>query len=59
MLLMLLHTVFLAPARSTGDLNVKSALAQQIIDPQLPLTEVQAYTESRILPMPETTTVAE
>ena len=41
------------------DLNVKDALAERIIDPQLPLQEVQAYTESRILPMPKVTTIAE
>ncbi|MEZ6132538.1 MAG: hypothetical protein R3C59_28060 [Planctomycetaceae bacterium] len=40
-------------------LTVASALAQRIIDPALPLSEVQAYTESRILPVPQFTTVAE
>ncbi|MEO2016583.1 MAG: hypothetical protein ABGZ53_19670 [Fuerstiella sp.] len=41
------------------ELTVQSALAQRIIDPQLPLREVQAYVESRILPMPEPDSVAE
>lgn len=41
------------------ELSVPSVLSQRIIDPQLPLQEVQAYTESRILPMPDVTTVAE
>jgi hypothetical protein len=41
------------------ELNVKDALSHRIIDPQLPLQEVQAYTESRILPMPEVATIAE
>lgn len=36
---------------------VKEALERRIIDPALPLSEVQAYTESRVLPMPELTTV--
>ena len=41
------------------ELTVQSALAQRIIDPQLPLREVQAYVESRILPMPEPDSVDE
>ncbi|MEO1979896.1 MAG: hypothetical protein ABGZ24_05220, partial [Fuerstiella sp.] len=40
------------------EFTVQSALAQRIIDPQLPLREVQAYVESRILPMPEPDSVA-
>lgn len=42
-----------------AELNVPDVLSQQVIDPQLPLKEVQAYAESRILPMPEVSTVAE
>lgn len=44
---------------SAAELNVPDVLAQRVIDPQLPLKEVQSYTESRILPMPELTTVAD
>lgn len=42
---------------NAADLTGESALAQRIIDPQLPLTEVQEYCESHILPMPDVTTV--
>ncbi len=44
---------------ANGQLSVKSALEKQLMDPQLSLQEVQAYAESRILPMPELTTVEE
>ncbi|MDG1894630.1 MAG: acetylxylan esterase [Fuerstiella sp.] len=41
------------------ELSVQSALAKRIIDPQLPLREVQAYAESHVLPMSEPDSVAE
>jgi dienelactone hydrolase len=40
-------------------LDVKAALERSIIEPALPLREVQAYVESRVLPMPDVTNVAE
>jgi len=40
-------------------LDVAGALAGKVIDPQLPLREVQEFTESRVLPMPEARSVAE
>lgn len=58
-LLILLHVSVTACVTSAADLSVKSALKQRIIDPQLPLAEIQAYTEARILPMPELTNVAD
>lgn len=39
--------------------GVKGALAHRIIDPQLPLEEVQAYTESRVLPFPDVRSLEE
>ena len=33
--------------------TIEQALQQRIIDPGLPMEEVQVYTESRVLPMPE------
>lgn len=41
------------------ELTVATALAQRIIDAQLPLREVQTYAESRVLPMVKPETVAE
>ena len=46
-------------AVADDEFTVHSALAQRIIDPQLPLREAQAYAESRILPMPEPDSIAE
>lgn len=40
-------------------LTIESALAQRLINPDLPQSEIEAYTESHILPMPEVTTVGE
>ncbi len=40
-------------------LDVKAALERPIIEPALPLREVQAYVESRVLPMPDVKSVAE
>eukprot|EP00913_Durusdinium_trenchii_P008874 g8340.t1 len=40
-------------------LDVKAALGRMVIDPERPLAEVQAYTESRVPPMPNVRTVAE
>jgi hypothetical protein len=40
-------------------IDVEGALAAKVIDPQLPLREVQEFTESRVLPMPEARSVAE
>ncbi len=39
--------------------EVAAILKRPLIDPQLPLQEVQRFTESRVLPMPEVSTVAE
>ena len=41
------------------ELTVQSALATRIIDPLLPLREVQTYAESHVLPMSEAGSVAE
>ncbi len=41
------------------ELTVRSALATRIIDPQLPLREVQTYAESHVLPMSEPGSVPE
>lgn len=57
-LVLLLFVVGL-PSEVNGQLSVKSALEKRLLDPQLPLREVQAYAESHILPMPELTTVEE
>ena len=40
-------------------LDVKAALERPLIEPTLPLREVQAYVESRVLPMPDVKSVAE
>ena len=40
-------------------LDVKAALERPLIEPTLPLREVQAYVESRVLPMPDVQSVAE
>jgi len=63
-ILMIAVTVAILPPNVSADedvvaVSVESALAQRIIDPALPLSEVQAYTESHILPMPGVTTVAD
>ncbi len=50
---------FASPVHSGEKLNVQAALDQRIIDPGLPLAEVQKFTESRIPPMPECKTIAE
>lgn len=58
-----LAVVFLANICRAQDpappVDIKQALERRIIDPALPLSEVQTYTESRVLPMPELTTVAD
>lgn len=58
-LFVLLHFGLAACSSPAAELSVKSVLAQRIIDPRLPLAEVQAYAEARILPMPELTSVAD
>ena len=40
-------------------LDVPASLAKPIIDPKLPLKEVEDFTEARVPPMPEVKTVAE
>ncbi|MEQ9408659.1 MAG: acetylxylan esterase [Fuerstiella sp.] len=57
MLILLVCTLDTPGLSRAEELTVASALAQRMIDPQLPLSEVQSYTESRILPMPEPTSV--
>lgn len=54
--LCLLLNAFVVGADET-ELSVNSVLEQRIIDPQLPLKEVQGFTDSHILPMPEATSV--
>ena len=39
--------------------ELKTALSRRIIDPDLPLQEVQEFTESRVLPMPQVKDVAD
>lgn len=39
--------------------SLDEVLSRSILSPDLPLEQVQAYTESRVPPMPEVTTVAE
>ena len=41
------------------ELTIADALSKPLIEPQLPLQEVQAYAESRILSMPEVRSVVE
>lgn len=48
-----------APLSADDKLDIPAALARPLIEPALPLREVQAYVESRILPMPEVATAAE
>ena len=40
------------PVQPAEALSVSAALSQKIIDPNLPLREVQTYTESRVIPTP-------
>ena len=39
--------------------ELETVLSKRIIDPNLPLQEVQEFTESRVLPMPEVKSVAD
>ena len=55
-----LAAVFLvSPLLAEDKLDVKAALERSIIEPTLPLREVQAYVESRVLPMPDVKSVTE
>jgi len=45
------------PAAETS--NVEVLLSRPILDPKLPLSEVKAYTESRVLPMPDANTLGD
>lgn len=45
------------PLAAGENVNVEAVLARQIIDPKLPLSEVERFTEARIPPMPEVNTV--
>jgi hypothetical protein len=54
-----LLTAATAATVADEELSVQSALAKRIIDPQLPLREVQTYAESHVLPMSEPDSVAE
>ena len=47
------------PTQGVEPADVEPLLAREIIGPDLALKEVQEYTESRVLPMPAVTTVAE
>lgn len=44
---------------SADEFTAQTALTQRLIKPDLPLQEVQAFTESRIPPMPESESVAD
>jgi len=43
----------------SGQLSIRSALSKRLIDPQLPLQEIQTYLEARIQPIPEVNSVAQ
>lgn len=58
MVLILCSLVALVEGRA-AELTIESALTQRVIAPDRPLQEVQAFTESRILPMPEFRDVSE
>lgn len=47
------------PTANADPLDVKAALERPLIDPALPLREVQAFVEARVLPMPHVRSVAE
>ena len=52
--------LWVSPLLAADDkLDVKAALERSIIEPTLPLREVQAYVESRVQPMPDVKSVAE
>ena len=53
----LLSLASLTSSVSGQGVSVKSILSKPLIDPQLPLQEVQAFAEARILPMPEVDSV--
>ena len=53
----LLSLASLTSSVSGQGLSVKSILSKPLIDPQLPLQEVQAFAGARILPMPEVDSV--
>ena len=58
--LCLATVLWVSPLLTADDkLDVKAALERSIIEPTLPLREVQAYVESRVLPMPDVKSVAE
>jgi len=62
LLTVMIPLVFLAsssPALCAERNDVATLLNRRIIDPNLPLQEVQAYTEARVPPMPEATAVAD
>ena len=40
-------------------LDVKAAIERSLIEPALPLREIQAYVESHVLPMPDVKSIAE
>ena len=44
---------------SSDKASIQEILNRRIIDPDLPLSEVQEFTEARVPPMPEVTSVAE
>lgn len=48
-----------AVTRADDKLDVKAALERPLIDPQLPLREVQTHVEMRVPPMPDVKSVAE
>ncbi len=54
----LLLFCFTSPSWSEESKEIEKALQHRVIEPDLPWQEVQAYTESRVLPMPEVTTRA-
>lgn len=58
----MISLIFLAssiPALCAEQNDMATLLNRRIIDPNLPLQEVQAYTEARVPPMPEATDVAD
>jgi hypothetical protein len=52
-------TIAMSSVLLAADQDVAALLSRQIIDANLPMQEVQAYTEGRIPPMPESSTVTE
>ena len=57
--LSLAAVLLVSPLLAEDKLDVKAALERSIIEPTLPLREVQAYVESRVLPMPDVKSVTE